>query len=39
MGAALMTGDVTPTGFAMSLVDFTMGVIFLLGARQAARAG
>lgn len=39
MGAALMAGDVAPAGFAMSLVDFTMGVIFLLGARQAARAG
>ena len=37
MGAAVAAGDITPTGFAMSLVDLTMGVIFLMGARSAAR--
>ncbi len=37
MGAALLAGDIAPAGFAMSLVDLTMGVIFLLGARQTAR--
>ena len=30
-------GEILLAGFLMSLVDFTMGVIFLLGARQIAR--
>jgi len=33
MGISWLMGDVKFAGFAMSLVDFTMGIVFLLGAR------
>lgn len=32
MGISWLMGDVKFAGFAMSLVDFTMGIVFLLGA-------
>ena len=35
MGISWLKGDVAFAGFAMSLVDFVMGIIFLLGARRA----
>lgn len=33
MGISWLIGDVTLAGFAMSLVDLAMGIIFLLGSR------
>lgn len=33
MGIAWVTGEVKFAGFAMSLVDFAMGIVFLLGSR------
>ncbi len=37
MGVSWQMGEVAFAGFAMSLVDFAMGVIFLLGARASSR--
>lgn len=33
MGIAWVTGEVKFAGFAMSLVDFAMGIVFLVGSR------